>query len=75
MSKCKHADEYRGIHKPRCGCTTCKDIYIAAQMRKLLDMGLGDDPMVVRYVAMNVLDVIENAQSHHEKPVRFNDRP
>jgi len=24
MEKCRHADEYKAIRKPTCGCETCK---------------------------------------------------
>ncbi len=37
MDKCRHAKTYKGSRAPKCGCTTCKVIWIEAELDRTTD--------------------------------------
>lgn len=58
MRKCNHADHYRGLRKPTCGCDACIDRYVRTQLDRILHADLYGDPIVMRNAAANALEVL-----------------
>lgn len=37
MTKCKHANKYKGIRAPKCGCTFCNNIWKDKQIKSIVN--------------------------------------
>lgn len=58
MEHCKHADAYRAIRKPTCGCDECKRKYVRTRLTNILHGEFYDDMTRIKLEAMNALDVL-----------------
>lgn len=59
---CGSSLNYQGMRKPSCNggdpCDACIDIYVIAQAEKIMHNDLYGDPMLVKRLAGNIVEVM-----------------
>lgn len=65
-TRCNAAEHYRGQRKPICNdnhpCDACIDIYVRTKTEAIMHNDLHDDPMLIRFIAGNILEVLGQRQ-------------
>jgi hypothetical protein len=59
LERCNHADNYNPVRRPICGCQDCADKYILHIADRLLHGEVGEDMMLVKRLAANIIETIE----------------